>query len=175
MELIRSEASRGTEGRIVWKLNNLVDPGIIEALYEASAAGVQIDLLVRAICCLRPGVRGLSDNIRVRSIVDRWLEHSRIYYFGAGTPPSEGLGGGEFYIGSADMMDRNLDRRVEAVVPISSPELAGRLREILLTELVDDMRSWELDGDGKWHKVAVTAGISAQERLQELALARSRR
>jgi len=175
LELIEREAKRGAEGRIVWKLNNLVDPGIIDALYAASSAGVRIDLLVRAICCLRPGVPGLSDNIRVRSIVGRWLEHSRIYYFGAGAPPSETLDGGEFLIGSADMMDRNLDRRVEAVVPVSSAELQGRLREILVTELADDMRSWDLDEDGAWHRVPVTRGINAQEKLQELALARSKR
>ena len=145
MELIEREASFGSSGRIVWKLNNLVDPGIIDALYQASQAGVEIDLIVRAICCLRPGLPGLSDRIRVRSLVGRWLEHSRLYYFGDGSP-SEELVGGRFYIGSADMMDRNLDRRVEAVVPIESSDLQGRLREILLTELADDVRAWTLSG-----------------------------
>jgi polyphosphate kinase len=175
VELIEREADRGASGRIVWKLNNLVDPGIIDALYAASDAGVEIDLIVRAICCLRPGVPGLSEHIRVRSIVGRWLEHSRIYYFGAGAEPTDGLDRGDFYIGSADMMDRNLDRRVEAIVPIASAELEGRLREILLTELADDERAWELDGDGDWHRVPVKRGINSQQRLQELAIARSKR
>ncbi|HET9075362.1 MAG TPA: polyphosphate kinase 1 [Acidimicrobiales bacterium] len=184
LELIAREAEAGPAGRIVWKLNNLVDPGIIDALYQASEAGVSIDLIVRAICCLRPGVPGLSDNIRVRSIVGRWLEHSRIYYFGAGTeagPPGAdrdlpGLPeGGDYWIGSADMMDRNLDRRVEAVVPIGSAELQGRLREILITELADDAHSWSLLPDGTWQKVPTRRGLDAQHRFQELAVARAKR
>lgn len=174
LELIEREASLGSAGRIVWKLNNLVDPGIIDALYAASAAGVRIDLVTRAICCLRPGVPGLSDNIRVRSIVGRWLEHSRLYYFGDGSG-SEDLEGGRYFIGSADMMDRNLNRRVEAVVPIESPELESRLREILLAELADDVLAWTLSGDGAWRKVPTTEGINAQQRLQELAVARAKR
>ena len=180
MELIAREASLGPAGRIVWKLNNLVDPGIIDALYAASSAGVRIDLIVRAICCLRPGVVGLSDHIRVRSIVGRWLEHSRVYYFGDGAG-SDSLEGGLYHIGSADMMDRNLNRRVEAVVPIDSVELQGRLREILLTELADDVRAWRLTGEGTWQKVpraggeAGVVGVDAQQTLQDLALARARR
>jgi polyphosphate kinase len=174
LELIGREADLGERGRIVWKLNNVVDPGIVDALYRASQAGVRIDLLVRAICCLRPGVPGLSENIRVRSIVGRWLEHSRIYYFGAGAGQLAAAGG-EYYLGSADMMDRNLDRRVEAVVPVTAPELQGRLREILEVELSDDVRSWELQSDGSWYKVPVERRLNAQHRLQELAVARSKR
>jgi polyphosphate kinase len=174
IELIGREADLGERGRIVWKLNNVVDPGIVDALYRASQSGVQIDLLVRAICCLRPGVPGLSDNIRVRSIVGRWLEHSRVYYFGAGSGELSGAGG-EYYLGSADMMDRNLDRRVEAVVPVTAPELQARLREILEVELADDVRAWELQSDGSWYKTPVTRGLNAQQRFQELALGRSRR
>jgi polyphosphate kinase len=166
VELIRREAAMGEAGRIVWKLNNVVDPGIIDALYDASRQGVQIDLIVRAICCLRPGVPDVSQNIRVRGIVGRWLEHSRIYYFGADD---------EYYLGSADMMERNLDRRVEAIVPVTAPDLRARLREILDTELADDIRAWTLSSDGTWHKVAVTRGINAQQRFQELAVARSKR
>jgi polyphosphate kinase len=173
LDLIAREADRGPAGSIVWKLNNVVDPGIIDALYRASQAGVRVDLIVRAICCLRPGVPGLSDNIGVRSIVGRWLEHSRIFYFGAG---SAGLGdGGEYYLGSADMMERNLDRRVEAVVPISQPELQGRLREILELDLADDARAWTFDPDGVWRKVTTITGLNAQQKLQELAVTRSRR
>ncbi len=174
IELIGREADLGERGRIVWKLNNVVDPGIVDALYRASQAGVRIDLLVRAICCLRPGVPGLSDNIRVRSIVGRWLEHSRVYYFGAGSGELAAAGG-EYYLGSADMMDRNLDRRVEAVVPVTAPELQARLQEILQVELADDVRSWELQSDGSWYKTPVSRGLNAQQRFQELALARSRR
>jgi polyphosphate kinase len=174
LELIDREASLGSRGRIVWKLNNLVDPGIIDALYAASSAGAHVDLIVRAICCLRPGVPGLSEHIRVRSLVGRWLEHSRVYYFGDGAPPEQ-LDAGRFYIGSADMMDRNLDRRVESVVPIESPELQGRLREILLTELADDVRAWTLSADGSWRKVPTTVGVNAQQRLQDQAIARARR
>jgi polyphosphate kinase len=177
LELIGKEASLGSSGRIVWKLNNLVDPGIIDALYDASSAGVQIDLIVRAICCLRPGVPGLSENIRVRSLVGRWLEHSRVFYFGEGAG-SERLEGGHYLIGSPDMMDRNLDRRVEAVVPMESAELKGRLQEILLTELADDVRAWTLTADGSWKKVGRAAGsapVDAHQTLQDSAQARARR
>jgi polyphosphate kinase len=179
IELIQREALLGSRGRIVWKLNNVVDKKVIDELYKASQAGVQIDLIVRAICCLRPGVQGLSENITVRSIVGRWLEHSRVYYFGAGSEPdgSPGLGRshGEYYFGSADMMDRNLDRRVEVVVPVEQNELRSRLREILDVELVDDTGSWQLGASGGWHKVPTREGISAQRVLQERAVARSKR
>jgi polyphosphate kinase len=195
MKLIEREAERGAEGRMVWKLNNLVDPLIIDALYEASRQGVQIDCIVRGICCLRPGVPGLSDNIRVRSIVGRYLEHSRIYFFGAeggerGAPaktPADGNladttpagdvvpDGGEYYIGSADMMPRNLDRRVEAVVPVLGAELRQRLRDILEVEMADDALAWELQGDGTWRKVPPVKGFNAQRHFQDLALERARR
>jgi polyphosphate kinase len=167
LELIQRETDLGAQGRIVWKLNNVVDPGIIDALYDASKAGVKIDLVVRAICCLRPGVPGLSDNIRVRSIVGRWLEHSRIYYFGAD--------GGQYLLGSADMMERNLDRRVEALVPVTAPDLQARLDEILDLDLADDIRAWHLGPDGIWGCPSPVEGINAQQALQDLAVARSRR
>ena len=179
IELIQREAMLGPRGRIVWKLNNVVDKRVIDELYKASEAGVQIDLLVRAICCLRPGVPGMSENITVRSIVGRWLEHSRVYYFGAGSDPdgSGGVGrsGGEYYFGSADMMDRNLDRRVEVVVPVGPAELQGRLREILDVELSDDVGSWQLGPSSGWLKVPTLEGVNAQKVLQERAVARSRR
>ena len=167
VELIERETDRGERGRIIWKLNNVVDRGIIDALYRASQAGVRIDLVVRAICCLRPGVPGLSEHIQVRSIVGRWLEHSRIYYFGAG--------GGEYFIGSADMMERNLERRVEAIVPVESPDMKFRLGEILELQLADDERAWALGADGTWCKVPTVTGINAQQALQKLAVTRSRR
>jgi polyphosphate kinase len=143
---IRREAEhcrQGKSGRIVAKMNALVDPKIIETLYEASQAGVQIDLIVRGICCLRPGVEGVSENIRVISIVGRFLEHSRIFYFQNG-------GEEEVYIGSADWMTRNLSRRVEAVTPIEDSQIAKELEEILGIMLSDNRQAWELQPDGTY-------------------------
>jgi polyphosphate kinase len=165
--LIRGQirAAEGERG-IVMKMNNLVDPGIIDALYEASAGGVPIDLIVRGICSLRPGVPGLSETIRVRSIVGRYLEHSRIFAFGAGERR-------RFFIGSADLMPRNLDRRVEAVTPVTQPDLKARLAEILEVNLADDTLAWSLGADGAWTKVPTTVGINAHDRFQELARERA--
>ncbi|MBE9125783.1 MULTISPECIES: polyphosphate kinase 1 [unclassified Coleofasciculus] len=130
-------------GRIVAKMNSLVDHQIITTLYEASQAGVQIDLIVRGICCLRPGVEGVSETIRVISIVGRFLEHSRIFYF-------HNQGQEEVYIGSADWMRRNLDRRVEAVVPIEDPKMIKDLQEILAVMLGDSRHAWELQPNGNY-------------------------
>jgi polyphosphate kinase len=168
VEMIRQQAALGSEGRIVLKLNSLVDPQTIDALYEASGAGVRIDLAVRGICCLRPGVRGLSDTIRVRSIVGRFLEHSRIYRFG------EPGAHARYFISSADLMPRNLDRRVEAAVPVDDPELRVRLDEILQVTFADDVLSWELRADGGWSRVPTVNGLDAQETLMGLATARAR-
>jgi polyphosphate kinase len=164
IELIRGQARPG--GRIVLKMNSLVDPDMIDALYEASGAGAEIDLIVRGICCLRPGIGGLSDRIRVRSVVGRYLEHSRIFRFGEHDEVTH-------YIGSADLMQRNLDRRVEAVAPVSHPALAARLDEILDVLMQDDALAWTLGSDGTWTKVRGERGIDAQQRLQELAVERS--
>jgi polyphosphate kinase len=164
--LIRREMNHD-DGSIVLKMNALVDPDLIDTLYEASQAGVQIDLLVRGICCLRPSVPGLSEGVRVRSIVGRFLEHSRIYRFGS---ESRGF---DHLIGSADLMPRNLDRRVEALTPVEDPSLRERLNEILRVVLDDDELAWELDGEGVWHKVPPARGINAHRTLQELAVARS--
>ncbi len=168
-ELIRNEvnAPEGA-GRIVMKMNSLVDWDLISALYEASSGGVKIDLIVRGICCLRPGVPGLSENIKVRSIVGRYLEHSRIFAFG-------GRDERHYYIGSADLMPRNLDRRVEAVTPVSDPALTARLQEILDVDLADDTLAWELGPDGEWRHVPPGRGFNTHDRLQELTLARARR
>ncbi len=157
-------------GRIVMKMNSLVDPGIIDHLYEASQRGVEIDLIVRGICCLRPGVAGLSENIRVRSLVGRYLEHSRIFYFANGA----GRGVPEFSIGSADMMHRNLDRRVEALVRIRSSALQARLAQLLDVSLTDRSIAWQLDSDGVWTLVREDGQRDAHERLQEAAKARAR-
>ncbi len=163
-QLIRAEmqAPPGA-GHIVLKMNSLVDAGIIGLLYEASRAGVQIDLIVRGICCLLPGVPGLSDNIRVRSIVGRYLEHSRLYYFAHGAladfeldrPPVTNADGrpDRFYIGSADLMPRNLDRRVEALVRVDDLENQRRLSEILVTCLDDTELAWEMQPDGHYVRI----------------------
>ncbi len=145
-ELIDREtehAREGKGGRIIAKMNALVDGDTIEALYQASQAGVDIDLIVRGICCLRPGVTGVSDRIRVISIIGRFLEHSRIFYFG-------NAGHEEFYFGSADWMPRNFDRRVEAVAPVDDKSLHPRLRSLLETQLSDNRQAWELKPDGSY-------------------------
>ncbi len=165
-ELIRREASE-PDGSIVLKMNSLVDADLIDALYEASQAGARIDLLVRGICCLRPGVPGLSEKIRVRSLVGRFLEHSRVYRFGSQSR------GRTYLIGSADLMPRNLDRRVEALTPVQDPALQARIDELLEVELEDDELAWELDGEAGWHKVPTRKGVNAQRVLQELAVSRA--
>jgi len=142
-----AHAKAGRPSRIVAKLNRLADSYIIQSLYEASEAGVAIDLIVRGICMLRPGVAGLSENIRVRSIVGRFLEHSRVFYFANG-------GSEELYIGSADWMPRNLNRRVEVVVPIKDQSLKTYLKEDLLNAyLRDNLNARELRADGSYERV----------------------
>ncbi|MBD2500235.1 polyphosphate kinase 1 [Anabaena azotica] len=146
LELIRREITNvqnGSSGRIVAKMNSLVDPQIIATLYEASRAGVQIDLIIRGICCLRPGVKDISENIRVISIIGRFLEHSRIYYFHNNAQE-------EIYIGSADWMRRNLDRRVEVITPIRDADIAKDLQEILGILLADNRQAWDLQPDGSY-------------------------
>ncbi|MUG97082.1 polyphosphate kinase 1 [Scytonema sp. UIC 10036] len=155
----------GLSGRIVAKMNSLVDPEIISVLYQASRAGVQIDLIVRGICCLRPGLKDISDNIRVISIVGRFLEHSRIYYF-------YNNGKEEIYIGSADWMPRNLDRRVEVITPILDPDIAKDLQEILGIMLADNRQAWELQQDGSYiqrHPVEDCPDASSQKILMSMA------
>jgi len=164
VELVRGQARPG--GRIVLKLNSLVDPEVIDGLYEASSAGADVDLVVRGICCLRPGVPGMSERIRVRSLVGRYLEHSRIFRFGERDEAT-------FYIGSADLMQRNLDRRVEALVPVSDPGLKARLDEMFEVLMQDDTLAWTLGPDGTWTKVPTERGLDAQQRLQEIAVERA--
>jgi polyphosphate kinase len=164
--LIRREMEAGgARRRIILKMNSLVDAPMIDLLYEASGAGVDIDLIIRGICCLRPGVPGLSDNIRVRSIVGRYLEHSRLYYFANGAGPGEPT----YLIGSADLMPRNLDRRVEALTPVADPLLQDELWQILQVNLEDDRLSWSLGPDDQWVKTEGTAGVDTHLHLQELA------
>ncbi|MDJ0530977.1 MAG: polyphosphate kinase 1 [Xenococcaceae cyanobacterium MO_207.B15] len=157
IEMIQREidhSRNGGKGRIVAKMNSLVDGQVIATLYEASQAGVEIDLIIRGICCLRPGIKGISDNIRVISIIGRFLEHSRIFYF-------HNRGEEEIYIGSADWMTRNLSRRVEAVAPIESPNLAKDLQEILGIMLADNRQAWELKSDGTYVQRKPTADAQA--------------
>ena len=171
IELIERTAERHTArrpGRITLQMNSLVDAECIRALYQASQAGVEIDLIVRGICRLRPGVPGVSDNIRVRSIIGRFLEHSRIWNFANGRRR-------EYYIGSADLMPRNLDLRVEVVTPVTDPDLTGRLQEIQDVMLADNTQAWELLEDGTWQRRQPAEGerrVATQRRLRELALRR---
>jgi polyphosphate kinase len=148
-ELIEGEIARQHEagdGRIRLKLNALVDPDMIDALCRASQVGVPVDVIARGACSLRPGVEGLSEGIRVRSIIGPFLEHSRIFIFGEGDRE-------RVFIGSADLMERNLDRRVEAVTPVTDPALQARLRAIVEVMLADDRRAWELGSDDRWRRV----------------------
>ena len=168
LALLRREtahAAAGRPARIVAKLNALVEPEVIEALYEASAAGVQIDLMVRGTCCLRPGVPGVSENIRVRSLVGRFLEHARVFQFGNGGKP-------EFYLSSGDWMERNFFHRVEVLLPVTRGPLKRRLAADLALELRDNRQSWEMQPDGQWRRLEPGDGpaVSAQqERLATLA------
>jgi len=164
--LIADEAAR-PDGHISMKMNSLVDAGIIESLYEASRAGARIDLCVRGICCLIPGVPGLSENISVRSVVGRYLEHSRIYRFGARGRERK------YLYGSADMMPRNLDRRVEALAPVTDPDLQFRMDEIFDVVFADDVLAWELQPNRTWRRVDGDGQVDAHEALQELALLRA--
>jgi polyphosphate kinase len=147
-EEIERHCSHG-DGRIIIKCNACVDPALIRALYRASQAGVPIDLLIRGMCSLQPGVPGFSESIKVRSIVGRYLEHSRIFCFGQGERV-------RYYIGSADLMERNLDRRIEAMTPVDDPALQARLAGILAIMRRDDRRAWTLGDDGEWTRVEDT-------------------
>jgi polyphosphate kinase len=166
MRLIEDEAAR-PDGQITMKMNSLVDAGVVEALYRASQAGTRIDLCVRGICCLVPGLKGVSETIRVRSIVGRYLEHSRVYRFGARGRERR------YLYGSADMMPRNLDRRVEALAPVTDRDLQFRLDEILDVVFADDTLAWEMTPHRTWERVHGDAGIDSHVALQDLAIARS--
>jgi polyphosphate kinase len=164
---IGEETRAGPNGRIVIKCNGLDDPVVIDALYEAAAAGVPIDLVVRGICCLRPGVPGLSETVRVRSIVGRFLEHSRIFRFGREDRAAR------YFIGSADLRRRNLDRRVEAMIPVFDDDARRQLNEVLDINLADDVQSWGLAADGEWSRIPTVKGLATQQRLMDLSKERA--
>ena len=160
-----ANAKAGKPAQIIVKVNALTEVQLINKLYEASQAGVQIDLIIRSICCLRPGLPGLSENIRVRSIVGRFLEHTRVYYFSNNGNP-------HVYCSSADWMDRNLFNRVEACFPIEDPALKKRIyQQGLLNYLKDNQQAWLLKGDGSWVRAQVAEGEephNAQRTLLEI-------
>jgi polyphosphate kinase len=171
LDLVEREIGHATSGapaRIILKLNAIVDVAVIEALYRASNAGVDIDLIVRGGCSLQPGLPGVSERIRVRSVIGEFLEHSRIWSFANG-------GDREFYIGSADLMDRNLDRRVEAVAPVEDHDARERLATILDVMLADDRRSWQMQSDASWLRTETIdqreGTIDTFEAMKEEALA----
>jgi polyphosphate kinase len=154
-------AKKRRKGHLIFKMNALEDPEMIKLLYRASQAGVRVDLLVRGLCCLRPGIPGISENITVKSVIGRFLEHARIYYFRNG-------GKGEVYVGSADLMPRNLNRRVEVVFPVKEPRLVSRIRdEILEVYLADTVNTHEMQTNGDyirpWRSESV-GGVDSHQR-----------
>jgi polyphosphate kinase len=161
-EMIEAEM-READGHVVVKVNGIQDPGMIDALCEASRAGVRVELFVRGICCLRPGVLGLSERITVRSILGRYLEHSRVFRFGSERR------GYRYFIGSADLMTRNLSQRVEALVPVTTPAHKVRLEALIAGARRDDDHAWELDQDGSWRRAERHSDFSLQRALQEAA------
>jgi polyphosphate kinase len=166
--MIAAEAKAAGEGkpaRIIAKLNALTDPDMIKALYSASRAGVTIDLVVRGICCLKPGIEGVSENIRVVSIIGRFLEHARVYYFSNAAP--------QLYCSSADWMERNLSNRIEVCFPILKKKHSARILEELELSLQDVHQSWELDSEGQYHPLAQAGEAeSAELGVQQLLLER---
>ena len=164
IQMIEDEAKKGNDGHIIAKMNSLVDPDIIVALYKASMAGTKIDLIVRGICCLRPGVEGVSDNIQVISIVGKYLEHARIFYFKHSSP--------QIYISSADWMPRNLERRIELMCPVFDQDISERLYEILNIQLKDNVKARVLLSDGNYIKKRPEDGkppINSQILMEEYA------
>ena len=154
-----AHTSRGSKGRIIAKMNQLIDPEIIRKLYAASCSGVKIELIIRGLCALRPGVKGVSENIIVRSIIGRFLEHTRVFYF-------QNNGSAITYLSSADWMGRNFFRRVEATFPIDDERIANRVLDDLELYLSDDSQSWTLNSDGTYTEVSDSEGeYTAQSEL----------
>ena len=166
-KLIEREIEHAQNGRpagLIFKINSLADADIVQDLYRASQAGVKVSLLVRGVCCLRPGIPGISDNIRVMSLVGRFLEHSRIYYF-------ENGGSEEIFIGSADLMERNLDRRVEILCPILDKKIREPLKNVILeTYLKDNNRAYLLHTDGHYEKITRSSADAPEVNAQQVLL-----
>jgi polyphosphate kinase len=166
---VAAAARAGEPASIRLKVNSLVDPDVIDALYSASSAGVKIDIVARGLCVLRPGVPGLSENIRVRSVLGRFLEHSRIFWFQTGEEV-------HVWIGSADMMPRNLDRRVEVLAPIEDARLRAEIAHVLDALLADDRFAWELNGNGDWRRASPgPSAVSGQTVLMQRATKRAKK
>jgi polyphosphate kinase len=166
VDLIRNEAEQARAGkaaRIIAKMNSLIDDSVIEELYAASRAGVQIDLIVRGMCSLRPGLERVSERIRVTSIVDRYLEHARVFYFHNGGTPT-------FWLASADWMPRNFKRRIEIAFPVLDPQLQAKLKDILELQLIDSVKAWQMEPDGSYERKISTNGpaFRFQERFYEM-------
>ncbi|WP_343297243.1 phospholipase D-like domain-containing protein, partial [Campylobacter avium] len=159
IKMIRLETSKASEGHIIAKMNSLVDSDVIKALYEASKAGVKIELIIRGICCLRPNL-SFSKNIKVRSIIGKYLEHARIFYFKHSEP--------NYFISSADWMPRNLDRRLELMTPIFDKKSKAKLAQILRLQLEDSELSYELDSNGDYHKLKENdKPLNSQQKLED--------
>jgi len=183
---IATEAAAGEGGRIAFKVNGITDPEVIDALYAASKAGCRVELIVRGLCSLRPGVPGLSETISVRSIVGRFLEHSRIYRFGAASDEvraltlfgtsrdSDATNPAEYFIGSGDLLQRNLDFRIEALTPVVDPSLCARLQDTFDLGFADDRFAWSLHADGTWSRVPTERGVASQSVHIEFAKERNR-
>jgi polyphosphate kinase len=158
VQLIENEISHGTDGHIVMKINGLADARMIELLYQASEAGVQIELIVRGICCIRPS-SDHEQNIRIRSVLGRYLEHSRMYHFAHGGPDN----GPVYFIGSADMMPRNLDKRVEVLIPVEHPKHRAWIEEVFATLLAEDVVAFEMNREGNWRRVGPADYVPAND------------
>jgi len=158
LEALEAEKAKGKEGYVAIKVNSLNDLDVMRALIECSRAGVQIELFIRGICCLRPGLPGYTENIRIKSVVGRYLEHSRVYIFGRGTDQT-------MYIGSGDLLNRNTQRRVEAFVLVTDPDLRAQVLEVMEAFRRDDVKGWEMQPDGTYKKAAEPVGEDSQERL----------
>ena len=169
VELINQQRDLGSNGRIAIKVNGLTDPTIIDALYEASIAGVEVRLIIRTLCCLRPGVPDLSENISVHSVVGEFLEHSRMFSFGQRDSDNYSV-----FMGSADLMERNLDRRVEVIVPLLDAAIRDEVEEFFDVTWRDDTHTWVLGTDRRWRKLQSVNNFSAQEEFKRRELLKSR-
>ena len=166
ISLIDEQTALGSQGSITIKVNGLTDPKVIDALYRASQAGCSVALIVRTLCCLRPQVAGLSDNIKIRSVVGEFLEHSRVFIFGSLRSPDA-----KILMGSADLMERNLERRIEVLVPIEDSALRAPLIDSIERTLADDVNSWQLGADRRWRRIATIEGRSVHAELRQIAVA----